>query len=118
MKYVSFEEADPILSWVETADALFEGHKLQKAQIGDLLLAKEDRSLLSRGAWIDGVGLALKSVTVYPDNPSKTPPKPSVQGAMLLFDDVDGSLKAILDGPLVTKWKTAGDSVLGARILA
>lgn len=118
MKYISFEEADPILSWVETADALAAGHKLQKADIGDLLLAKEDRSLLSRGAWIDGLGLALKSVTVFPENSSKKPPQPSVQGAMLFFDDGDGSLKAILDGPLVTKWKTAGDSVLGARLLA
>lgn len=118
MKYISFDDADSKLSWTETADALEEGHRLEKAQIGDLLLSKGDRSLLSRGAWIDGVGLALKSVTVYPDNPSKTPPKPSVQGAMLLFASDTGALKAILDGPLVTKWKTAGDSVLGARMLA
>ncbi len=118
MKYISFEDADTKLTWTETADALEAGHRLEKAEIGDLLLAKEDRSLLSRGAWIDGVGLALKSVSVYPDNPSKIPPKPSVQGAMLLFDSDTGALKAILDGPLVTKWKTAGDSVLGARMLA
>lgn len=118
MKYISFEDADSKLSWTETADALEAGHKLEKAQIADLLLSKGDRSLLNRGAWIDGVGLALKSVTVYPENPSKTPPEPSVQGAMLLFSSETGALKAILDGPLVTKWKTAGDSVLGARLLA
>ncbi|MBL4906309.1 MAG: hypothetical protein JKX94_02580 [Sneathiella sp.] len=118
MKYISFEDADSKLSWVETANALEAGHRLEKAQIGDLLLSKGDRSLLNRGAWIDGVGLALKSVTVYPENPSKIPPEPSVQGAMLLFSSDTGALKAILDGPLVTKWKTAGDSVLGARFLA
>lgn len=118
MRYISFEDADSKLNWTEAANAIEAGHKLDKAQIGDLLLAKEDRSLLSRGAWIDGVGIALKSVTVYPDNPSKQPPEPSVQGAMLLFSSDNGALKAILDGPLVTKWKTAGDSVLGARFLA
>lgn len=118
MKYISFEDADSKLNWTEIADAIEAGHHLEKAKIGDLLLSKGDRSLLNRGAWIDGVGLALKSVTVYPNNPSKTPPEPSVQGAMLLFDSDTGALKAILDGPLVTKWKTAGDSVLGARILA
>ncbi len=118
MRFISFEQADGELGWQETADALEAGHKLERAEIGDLLLTKEDRSLLSRGAWIDGVGLALKSVTVYPENAAKQPPEPSVQGAMLLFDSVSGALSAILDGPLVTKWKTAGDSVLGARLLA
>jgi len=118
MRFISYEEADHRLSWIETADALAAGHKLEKAEIGDLLLSKGDRSLLSRGAWIDGVGLALKSVTVFPENAAKNPPEPSVQGAMLLFDSETGALSAIVDGPLVTKWKTAGDSVLGARILA
>ncbi|NOX73105.1 MAG: ornithine cyclodeaminase, partial [Alphaproteobacteria bacterium] len=43
---------------------------------------------------------------------------PSVQGAMLFFDETNGSLKAIIDSAVVTKWKTAADSVLGARFLA
>ena len=51
-------------------------------------------------------------------NVSKLPPLPSIQGGVLLFDAENGSLKAVLDGILVTKWKTAGDSVLGARLLA
>ncbi len=118
MRFIRFEDADHRLNWTDTADALEAGHRLEKAEIGDFLLAKGDRSLLSRGAWIDGVGLALKSVTIFPENAAKQPPTPSVQGAMLLFDSESGALTAILDGPLVTKWKTAGDSVLGARLLA
>ena len=43
---------------------------------------------------------------------------PSVQGAFLFFDEGNGSLKAIIDGALLTKWKTAADSVLGANLLA
>ena len=32
--------------------------------------------------------------------------------------DLDGTLEALVDFHLVTKWKTAGDSLLGARRLA
>jgi ornithine cyclodeaminase len=35
-----------------------------------------------------------------------------------LMSDADGALEAILDFHLVTKWKTAGDSLLGALRLA
>ena len=118
MQFISFEDADPMLNWTETANAIEQGHKYGKAEIGDLLLSKADKSLLSRGAWIEGVGIALKSVTVFPENASKTPSEPSVQGAMLVFDSENGALQSVIDGPLVTKWKTAGDSVLGARLLA
>ncbi len=118
MQFISYDDADSKLTWGETADAIAAGHKLEKAEIGDLLLSKGDRSLLSRAAWIDGVGIALKSVTVCPENSGKIPPLPSVQGAMLIFDSRSGALTSIVDGPLVTKWKTAGDSVLGARLLA
>lgn len=118
MRVVSFEEADPHLTWTMIADALEAGHKLPKAQIGDLLLQSTPNALLSRGAWIDGLGMALKSMSVFPGNAALNPALPSIQGGVLLFDGENGSLKAVVDGILVTKWKTAGDSVLGARLLA
>ena len=118
MRVIGFEDADHLLSWSAVADALAEGHRLPAAEIGDLLLSRRGRSLLNRGAWIDGLGIALKSVTVFPDNGAKTPPIPTVQGGMLLFDETTGTPVALIDGILVTKWKTAGDSVLGARLLA
>ena len=37
---------------------------------------------------------------------------------MTLFSDADGTLEAVLDFHLVTRWKTAGDSLLAARRLA
>ena len=106
------------LTWTAIADAIEAGHRGPEAEIGDLLLRRGDDACLTRAAWLDGTGLALKSVTVFPGNADRRPPLPSVQGLVLLFDDRDGSLKALIDGPLVTKWKTAGDSVLGARLLA
>ena len=41
-----------------------------------------------------------------------------IHGAVNLYHDGDGSLAALLDFHLVTKWKTAGDSLLGAAQLA
>ena len=118
MRTITFDEADPLLSWISIADALHAGHQLPKAEIGDLLLQFEPNALLSRGAWIPGLGMALKSMSVFPQNVSANSPLPSIQGGVLLFDDRNGSLMAVIDGILVTKWKTAGDSVLGAKLLA
>ena len=118
MKYISFDEADHKLTWTGIADAIEAGHRLDRAKIDDLLMRNETNSLLTRAAWIDGLGIAVKSMSVYPANPGLTPPLPSIDGAVLLFDPENGTLKAVLDGILVTKWKTAGDSVLGARLLA
>jgi ornithine cyclodeaminase/alanine dehydrogenase-like protein (mu-crystallin family) len=80
------------------------------------VLGRGGGTLLTRAAWIEGAGIAVKSVTVMPGNPDRG--LPSVQGAMLLFDDATGALSAVIDSGLVTKWKTAADSVLGARLLA
>lgn len=118
MQNIGFEDIDHKLTWTAIADALQAGHRLDKAQVGDLLLRDAERALLNRGAWIKGLGLALKSMSVFPENNHRKPPLPSIHGAMLLFDEETGQVKAVLDGVLVTKWKTAGDSVLGARLLA
>jgi ornithine cyclodeaminase/alanine dehydrogenase-like protein (mu-crystallin family) len=41
-----------------------------------------------------------------------------VNGAVNLYTDDHGTLEAIIDFHLVTKWKTAADSLLAARLLA
>ena len=110
------EAVEPLLDWMRLSDALLDGHRRPPAQIEDVLLSRADDRLLSRSAWIDGMGVGVKSVTVFPGNPAQG--RPSVQGAMLVFDDETGALRAVVDNPLVTRWKTAGDSLLGARLLA
>ena len=118
MRVISFEQADHLLSWKEISQALLEGHQLSKATIGDLLLQSEPNALLNRGAWIPELGMAMKSMSVFPENINRTPPLPTINGGVLLFDGQTGTVSAIIDGILVTKWKTAGDSVLGAKLLA
>ena len=47
MRTISFEEADPHLTWTAIADAMHQGHLLPKAEIGDLLLQEAPNALLS-----------------------------------------------------------------------
>lgn len=108
-------EAEPLMDWLALIEALAEGHRRPPAQIRDVLMGRGEDRLLSRAAWIDGLGLGVKSVTVYPANPAAG--RPSVQGAMVVFDDATGAPEAVIDNALITKWKTAGDSLLGARLL-
>ena len=113
---ISFDEGDALLDWIGLTDALAAGHDLPRAEIGDTFLYRDPDTLLSRAAWIDGLGMAVKSATIFPGNPAKG--TPMVNGGVALYSDTDGTLEAIIDFHLVTKWKTAGDSLLAARRLA
>ena len=114
--YIRAQDVQHLLDWNGLADALMAGHRMAKPEIADQFLHRGGDTLLSRAAWIDGVGVAVKSVTVMPSNAAQG--LPSVHGAMVLFEDKTGQVEAVIDSALVTKWKTAGDSVLGARLLA
>ncbi len=116
--FILAKDVEHLLSWTGIADALDDGHKLARAQIDDLLLQRAPDAMLNRASWIDGMGLAIKSATIFPDNSKLDPPLPSIHAVVVLFDDTNGTPKAVIDGDLVTKWKTAGDSMLGARYLA
>lgn len=117
LPYITAADVSGRITWTAVADALEAGHRGTPApDLGDTFLRRGDDVLLSRAAWIDGMGVAVKSVTVLPQNPSRG--IPSVQGALLLFEDATGTVEAVIDSGLVTRWKTAGDSVLGARLLA
>jgi ornithine cyclodeaminase/alanine dehydrogenase-like protein (mu-crystallin family) len=109
-------EAEARLDWIALTAALEAGHRRPKAEIGDTFLYRGGDTLLSRAAWIDGMGLLVKSATVFPGNAGRG--APSINGGVSLFSDLDGTLEAILDFHLVTKWKTAGDSLLAALKLA
>ncbi|GGL62780.1 ornithine cyclodeaminase family protein [Wenxinia marina] len=111
---IGFEEEG--LDWLALTDALAEGHRRPKPEVEDIFLRRGGDTLLNRAAWIDGMGVLVKSATIFPGNSAHG--KPAVGGAVTLFSDEDGGLEAVIDFHLVTKWKTAGDSLLGARRLA
>ncbi len=113
---IPFAEGDALLDWIGLTDALTAGHDLPRAEIGDTFLYRDPDTLLNRSAWIDGLGIAVKSATIFPGNPANS--KPMVNGGVTLYSDSNGTLEAIVDFHLVTKWKTAGDSLTAARRLA
>ena len=109
-------EAEAFLSWPGIMAALEAGHRLPRAGIADLLLYRGADTLLDRAAWIDGLGSLVKVGLIHPGNPALG--LPSVNGIVTLYNDKTGVLDALLDFHLVTKWKTAGDSLLAASKLA
>ena len=114
-KTITHLEVEPSLNWSELLTQLTEGHKLPKAKIKDTLITRRDDTLLSRVAWIDGLGQLVKTATIFPKNNKK---KSIINGSVSLFSDQTGELEAFIDFHLLTKWKTAADSLLAAKHLA
>lgn len=116
MKLVSEDNLPSRPNWLDVIDTLERGHRLAPPQIADIFLGGDGTTMLSRAAYVEGLGCGVKSVTVNADNRARD--LPTVQGAMLCFDGETGTPVALVDSALVTRWKTAADSVLGARYLA
>ncbi|MFY0679193.1 MAG: NAD(P)-binding domain-containing protein [Thalassovita sp.] len=113
---ISFEQGEANLDWLGLTQALARGHNLPKAEVGDNFLYRGKDTLLNRCAWIDGLGMAVKTANIFPANPEAG--KPMINGGVTLYSDTDGRAEALVDFHLVTKWKTAGDSLLAATRLA
>ncbi|MGR3495464.1 ornithine cyclodeaminase family protein [Citreimonas sp.] len=113
---ISFAEGERRLDWLKLTDAIEAGHRLPKAEIADVFLYRGRDTMLNRSAWIDGLGLLVKVATIFPGNPDAG--RAVVNGAATLYHDDSGTLAAVVDFHLLTKWKTAGDSLLAARRLA
>ena len=109
-------EAEALMDWAGLMAAFEAGHRLPKAEINDLFLYRGKDTLLNRAAWIDGLAQLVKVALVMPDNPTRG--LPTINGVVNLFDNETGVLTALVDFHLVTKWKTAGDSLLAASRLA
>lgn len=113
---IGFNDADHLLDWLGLAERLGSFHSFPKAQIRDMQVRRDGNTILSRLAWIDGLGCGVKTATIFPGNSASG--KPTVNGAMAVFGAENGEAEAFVDFHLVTKWKTAGDSLLAARHLA
>jgi len=110
------KDAEALLTWPGLLDAFEAGHRLPKPDIKDLFVYRGPDTVLDRATWIDGLGALVKVATVIPGNAQRG--LPTVNGSVTLYDDKTGELTALVDFHLVTKWKTAGDSLLSARRLA
>ncbi|EPE96312.1 ornithine cyclodeaminase family protein [Rhizobium grahamii] len=79
---------------------------------------RDENKFISLFSWASGDVIAVKMVGVFPGNPALTPPQPSVQGLVALFDGRTGEALATCDGAALTFRKTAADSALGVDCLA
>ena len=109
-------DAESLLNWRSLTAAIEAAHALPRAEIKDMLLYRGRDTILNRAAWINGLGALVKTATIHPGNAALG--LPTVNGAVTLFNDSTGQLEALVDFHLVTKWKTAGDSLLAATKLA
>jgi len=116
MTQIIGKDAESLLRWPGLLAAFEAGHRLPRAEVADTLLYRGKDTLLNRAAWIDGLGQLVKCATIFPGNSAIG--KPTVNGAVTLYSDATGELTSVVDFHLVTKWKTAGDSLLSASRLA
>ncbi|MGL4650570.1 MAG: ornithine cyclodeaminase family protein [Caldilineaceae bacterium] len=65
----------------------------------------------------EGDALAIKVVSVYPQNPARTG-LPFVQGSLLLFDAATGALLALMDAEYLTAMRTGAAAGVATRLLA
>ena len=86
---IPFAEGEARLDWLGLTDAMATGHLLPKAEIADTFLYRDPDTLLNRAAWIDGLGLAVKSATVFPGNSGSE--ASTINGGVTLYSDATGA---------------------------
>lgn len=122
MRHFDAEQVHSILDYPRLVEALRTAHRdgeMPQAHVNVLAdTGNRENNFVSLVAWASGETIAVKMVGVFPGNGSLTPPEPSVQGLVALFDGRTGGPLATCDGAALTFRKTAADSALGADILA
>ncbi|MDR5784747.1 ornithine cyclodeaminase [Caballeronia sp. LZ065] len=118
MQIVTAQQIRAVLDWTGVLDALRDGHAGARP-IGDsYFVGDAGFGLFSRGVILPGKGAGFKVASLCPANQSASPPRPTEQSAFLVVDEHSRSIVAMLDGPEITRWKTAADSALAATKLS
>jgi ornithine cyclodeaminase/alanine dehydrogenase-like protein (mu-crystallin family) len=116
--FIQASDVEHLLTWQGVVDALLSGHRLDRADIDDIMFRHDQGTLLNRAAWVQGLGIGVKTATIFPGNKNLSPALPNVHAVFTLLDCDTGVPLSLIDGDMVTKWKTAADSILGAKFLA
>ncbi|MCA8052497.1 ornithine cyclodeaminase family protein [Burkholderia arboris] len=118
MQIISAQQIRSVLGWPGVLDALHRGHTGARPSGGSYFIGDSRFGLFSRGVILPGTGAGVKIASIHPANGAAVPPLPSEQAAFLVLDECTKGLVAMLDGPEITRWKTAADSALAARTLS
>lgn len=122
MRHFDAEQVHRLLDYPRLVEALRAAHRdgeMPQMHV-DVMSdsGNPDNKFVTLAAWASADVIAVKMVGVFPGNAGLTPPLPSVQGLVALFDGRTGGARATCDGAALTFRKTAADSALGADILA
>ena len=112
------EDIAAALNWGAVIDALREAHQGPRPQGGSYFIGDTGFALFSRGVVLPGYGAGLKVCSINPDNIRQVPPRPVEQATFVVIDEQTKAIAAFMDGPEITRWKTAGDSALAALSLS
>lgn len=121
VRFIDADAARCLFDYATLVDGLEALHREPPCLLDDMLLEQPGDAgprdgFLVRAAWQEGKGLGVKMASIFPGNDARG--KPAVQAAYVLFDGVDGTPLALIDGTELTYRKTAADSALGSRYLA
>ena len=118
-------DADTILNCMPFTTLVDELAALHREPIGiidEMLMESTDvdnntNHFYIRTGWQPEKAVGAKVITVFPRN-NKAAEWPSIQAVYILFEAVNGSPVACLDGTALTWLKTATDSALGSKFLS
>ncbi len=121
MKVFDAAAVHAALPWSTLIDALSQAHR-GAMPVSDVVVqndpAGSGNQFITLPGWVPGGPIAVKMVGVFPGNEKLSPPQPNVQGLVAMFDGATGAPLLVADGAAMTARKTAGDSALGASLLA
>jgi ornithine cyclodeaminase len=118
MQIISAQQIRRVLDWQGVLDTLHQGHTGSRPIAGGYFIGDSNFGLFSRGVILPGKGAGIKIASIHPANAAADPPLPSEQAAFMVVDESTKTLVALMDGPEITRWKTAGDSALAAQMLS
>ena len=118
-------DADTILDCMPLTTLVDELAALHREPIGiidEMLMESTDadsntNQFFIRTGWQPDKAVGAKVITIFPRN-NKAAEWPSIQAVYILFEAVNGSPVACLDGTALTWLKTAADSALGSKFLS
>lgn len=121
MKVITAGMAEAALDYGELVESMRAAHQRPRSLTDDVYLEEPDRGFgpngfLVRPAWQFGEHIGTKLATVFPENPDRG--MLTVHAVYVLFDGSNGRPVAVMDGTVLTWFKTACDSALAASYLA
>lgn len=120
MRTISADDLERLLGYPALVDSLRDmfraGCEMPTRHHHTVKTPSGEGTLLLMPAWQVGAFIGVKIVTIFGENLAKG--MPSVLGQYLLLDAATGEPRALIDGAVLTRWRTGAASALAADYLA